>query len=84
MPGCCHAIQNNMQNHDIQAVRPSGRHKIPIRMQIFHFSSNTFARVWKLAEVIPVKLGDADDPSNTRPISLLPIRSKRKGSAFYR
>ena len=41
------------------------------------FSSNTFAQVWKLAEVIPlVKSGDADEPSNTRPISLLPIMSK--------
>ena len=41
------------------------------------FSSNTFARAWKLAEVIPlVKSGDADEPSNTRPISLLPIMSK--------
>ena len=38
---------------------------------------NTFARAWKLAEVIPlVKSGDADEPSNTRPISLLPIMSK--------
>ena len=37
----------------------------------------TFARAWKLAEVIPlVKSGDADEPSNTRPISLLPIMSK--------
>ncbi|XP_022792245.1 uncharacterized protein LOC111331405 [Stylophora pistillata] len=41
------------------------------------FSSNTFAQVWKLAEVIPlVKSGDADQPSNKRPISLLPIMSK--------
>ena len=41
------------------------------------FSSNTFAQAWKLAEVIPlVKSGDADEPSNTRPISLLPIMSK--------
>ena len=41
------------------------------------FSSNTFARAWKLAEVIPlVKSGDADEPSSTRPISLLPIMSK--------
>ena len=38
---------------------------------------NTFARAWKLAEVIPlVKSGDADESSNTRPISLLPIMSK--------
>ena len=41
------------------------------------FSTNTFARAWKLAEVIPlVKSGDADKPSNTCPISLLPIMSK--------
>ena len=41
------------------------------------FSANTFARAWKLAEVIPlVKSGDADEPSNTRPISLLPFMSK--------
>ncbi|PFX25065.1 RNA-directed DNA polymerase from mobile element jockey [Stylophora pistillata] len=41
------------------------------------FSSNTFAQVWKFPEVIPlVNSGDADQPSNTRPISLLPIMSK--------
>ena len=41
------------------------------------FSSNTFAQVWKSAEVIPIlKSGDPDEPSNTRPISLLPIMSK--------
>ena len=40
------------------------------------FSSKTFAQVWKLPEVIPlVKSGDADEPSDTRPISL-PIVSK--------
>ena len=48
------------------------------------FSSNTFARAWKLAEVIPlVKSGDADEPSNTRPISLLPIMSKVCERAVY-
>ena len=41
------------------------------------FSSNTFAEVWKSAEVIPIlKSGDFEEPSNTRPISLLPIMSK--------
>ena len=41
------------------------------------FSLNTFAQVWKLAEVIPIlKSGDPDEPSNTRPISLPPIMSK--------
>ena len=41
------------------------------------FSSSTFAQVWKSAEVIPIlKSGDSDEPSNTRPISLLPIMSK--------
>ena len=38
---------------------------------------NKFAQVWKLAEVIPIcKSGDPDEPSNTCPISLLPIMSK--------
>lgn len=41
------------------------------------YTSNTFAESWKLAEVIPCpKDGDTDEPSNTRPISLLPILSK--------
>ena len=41
------------------------------------FSSNTFAKVRKIAEVTPVlKAGDIEDPSNCRPISLLPILSK--------
>ena len=41
------------------------------------FSSNTFAGAWKLAKVIPlVTSGDADEPSNKSPISLLPIMSK--------
>ena len=41
------------------------------------FSSNAFAEVWKSAEVIPIlKSGDFEEPSNTRPISLLPIMSK--------
>ena len=41
------------------------------------FSSNKFAQVWKLAEVIPIlKSGDPVKPSNTRPICLLPVLSK--------
>ena len=41
------------------------------------FKSNTFARVWKIAEVICVfKDGDAGNPCNNRPISLLPVLSK--------
>ena len=41
------------------------------------FKSNTFARVWKIAEVTCVfKDGDAGNPCNNRPISLLPILSK--------
>ena len=41
------------------------------------FSSNTFAKVWKIAEVTPIlKSGDIEDPSICRPISLLPILSK--------
>ncbi|KAL9950470.1 hypothetical protein ACROYT_G042968 [Oculina patagonica] len=41
------------------------------------FTTNTFARSWKMAEVIPIlKSGDFDEPANTRPISLLPILSK--------
>ena len=41
------------------------------------FSSNTFAKVWKIAEVTPILIsGDIEDPDNCRPISLLPILSK--------
>ena len=41
------------------------------------FSHNTFPNAWKMDEVIPIqKSGDYDDPSNTRPVSLLPIVSK--------
>ena len=41
------------------------------------FKSNTFARVWKIAEVTCVpKDGDARNPCNNRPISLLPVLSK--------
>ena len=42
--------------------------------------TNTFAKAWKIAEVIPIlKSGynnDIDDPNNSRPISLLPVLSK--------
>ena len=41
------------------------------------FKSNTFARAWKVAEVTCVpKDGDAGNPCNNRPISLLPVLSK--------
>ena len=41
------------------------------------FKSNTFAHAWKLAEVTCVpKDGDAENPCNNRPISLLPALSK--------
>ena len=41
------------------------------------FHTRTFARQWKIAEVIPpLKSGDFKDPCNDRPISLLPILSK--------
>ena len=41
------------------------------------FKSNTFARVRKIAEVTCVpKDGDAGNPCNNRPISLLPVLSK--------
>ena len=42
------------------------------------FRSGIFAESWKLAEVVPCikdKEGDRDDPSNSRPISLLSIIS---------
>ncbi|CAB4022194.1 Hypothetical predicted protein, partial [Paramuricea clavata] len=43
----------------------------------YSFSSCEFAQVWKRAEVTPcIKSGDPDEPTNTRPISLLPIISK--------
>ena len=36
------------------------------------FATGTFARSWKMAEVIPVrKSGDFNEPANTGPISLL-------------
>ena len=41
------------------------------------FRCNTFARVWKIAEVICVpKDGDDGNPCNNRPMSLLPVLSK--------
>ena len=41
------------------------------------FKSNTFARVWKIAQVTCVtKDGDAGNPCNNRPIELLPVLSK--------
>ena len=41
------------------------------------FRSNCFPKVWKMAEVTPVlKSGNSEDPSNHRPISLLPMLSK--------
>ena len=41
---------------------------------ITSFSLSKFAQVWKLVEVMPIhKSGDPDEPSNTRPISLLPL-----------
>ena len=37
-------------------------------------SSNTFAKAWEAATVFPyLESGHSDDPSNTRPISSLPI-----------
>ncbi len=39
--------------------------------------TGTFPTLWKQATIIPIlKAGDADDPQNFRPISLLPIISK--------
>ena len=41
------------------------------------FKCNTFASAWKIAEVTCVpKEGDAGNPCNNRPISLLPVLSK--------
>ena len=41
------------------------------------FMQEYFARVWKIAEVTCVpKDGDAGNPCNNRPISLLPVLSK--------
>ena len=41
------------------------------------FASCRFVQAWKSAEVIPnLRSGDPDEPSNTRPISLLPIMAK--------
>ena len=55
---------------------PATFHIITSLMNI-SFKSNTFARVWKIAEVTCVpKDGDAGNPCNNRPISLLPVLSK--------
>ena len=42
------------------------------------FISNTFAKAWKVAEVVPILKSsiDIENPCNSRPISLLPILSK--------
>ena len=43
----------------------------------FKSNTRTFARVWKIAELTFVfKDGDAGNPDNNRPISLLPVLSK--------
>ena len=43
----------------------------------FKSNTRTFARVWKIAELTFVfKGGDAGNPGNNRPISLLPVLSK--------
>ena len=52
---------------------------LPILTRIFNnsFAACTFPRAWKISEVTPIfKSRDFDNPSNTRPISLLPILSK--------
>ena len=52
---------------------------LPILTSIFNnsFAACTFPRDWKISEVAPIlKSGDFDNPSNTPPISLLPILSK--------
>ena len=55
---------------------PTTFHIITSLMNI-SFKSNTFARVWKIAEVTCVpKDFDAGNPCNNRPISLLPVLSK--------
>ena len=42
------------------------------------FKMAAFPKAWKIAEVIPVpKEGNSEEPANNRPISLLPILSKR-------
>ena len=41
-----------------------------------YFSTSTFPKAWKMAEVVPLlKSGCFEDPCNNRPISLLPILS---------
>jgi len=48
-----------------------------ISMMNNSYKPNTFARVWKFAEVTCVpKDGDAGNPCSNRPISLLPVLSK--------
>ena len=43
----------------------------------FKSNTRTFARVWKIAELTFVfKDGDAGNPGNNGPISLLPVLSK--------
>ena len=54
---------------------------LPIITNLINHSFHliTFAESWKLAEVTPLlkdKDGDRDDPSNSRPISLLLVLSK--------
>ena len=49
------------------------------------FSTSTFPKAWKMAEVVPVlKSGCFEDPCNNQPISLLPILSKVSGKLAHR
>ena len=67
-----------------RAIKDSAPGIIPSITAIINssFTTSTFIRDWKIAEVSPIlKEGDFEEPSGNRPISLLAILSKglRKG-----
>ena len=58
----------------------------PSLTKLFNFSikNKTFPKVWKAARIVPVyRAGAQDDPSNYRPVYILPTISKNLEKAVH-
>ena len=67
-------------------LKDSGHTIVPSLMSLFNLSlqTETFPSVWKNARVIPLyEKGDKQDPSNCRPISVLPTLTKILENAVH-
>ena len=67
-------------------LKDSGHTIVPSLTSLFNLSlqTETFPSVWKNARVIPLyKKGDKQDPSNYRPISVLPTVNKSLENAVH-